>query len=184
MLVTHPLLRRFFNSVYTVPGSVSEATSLQRQNGNGSPFSSQKNAAGGRLEQRIGFDLFFGLTFLIALHGVSAAKVLIILYINYNLATNLKREYVPAATWVFNVGILFANELSEGYRMARIAHAVLPSNNNEWATSLDSYGGLVPRWEVMFNFTVLRLISFNFDYIWSLDQSGSSALEVSLQRSL
>ena len=179
VLTIHPLLRRLFDSIYVFSGGVSGATS-QRQNGGGSPFSREQNAADGRLEQRIAFDLIFGLIFIIALHGVSAAKVLIILYINYSLATNLKRENVSLATWVFNIGILFANELGEGYRMTKIAHVVLFSENNAWAASLDSYGGLLPRWEVLFKITILRLISFNFDYIWSLDQSGSSALEVSL----
>ena len=174
-----PLLRRFFNSVYLSSSGVSGTVS-QRQNGGDSSFGRKQNAGQTRLEQRIAFDLIFGLLFIVALHGISAAKVLIILYINYNLATHLKREHVPIATWVFNVGILFANELCEGYHMAKVAEVFFSSENTQWAATLDSYGGLMPRWEVLFNFTVLRLISFNFDYIWSRDQSGSSGLEVSL----
>lgn len=180
----HPLLRRLFNNVYTPTTTASEPSLSHDRNGNGSPLGRQSHAAEARLNQRTTFDLCFGLVFLIALHGFSAAKVLIILYINYQLATKLKRPYVPVATWVFNIGILFANELAEGYHMARIAGMIFPwqGEGDNWGVRLDAYGGLIPRWEVLFNFTVLRLISFNFDYIWSLDQSGSNSLEVSISK--
>lgn len=48
-----------------------------------------------------------------------------------------------------------------------------------WGAWLDSYGGLVARWEVLFNITILRLISFNLDYYWSIDKRGANGLEVS-----
>ncbi|KAL4758206.1 MBOAT, membrane-bound O-acyltransferase family-domain-containing protein [Aspergillus foveolatus] len=44
-----------------------------------------------------------------------AAKVFLIFHTNFKTATRLPRNYVPAATWVFNVGILFANEFCRGY---------------------------------------------------------------------
>jgi len=47
-----------------------------------------------------------------------------------------------------------------------------------WGQVLDSYGGLIPRWEILFNITVLRLISFNLDYYWSFNFGSSSPLEV------
>jgi hypothetical protein len=50
----------------------------------------------------------------------------------------------------------------------------------EWARGLDSFGGLMPRWEILFKITILRLISFNMDYHWSLDYSAASPIEVSL----
>ena len=178
LLILHPLLRRLFNNVYTVKDGAAGSSSFRVQNGSGSPSDRSQTIANGRSQQRLAFDLIFGLIFLIALHGVSAAKVLIILYINYNLATKLKKEQVPAATWVFNIGILFANELSRGYPLASIFAPISPSEGHNWGETLDTYGGLIPRWEVLFNFTVLRLISFNFDYIWSIDQSSSNPLEV------
>lgn len=49
---------------------------------------------------------------------------------------------------------------------------------SNWGTWLDSHGGLIPRWEILFNITVLRLISFNLDYYWSLDYNSASAIEV------
>ena len=143
------------------------------------------NASDSRLSSRITFDLGFAAVFLIALHGVSAFKILLILSINYQIATALPKQYAGAATWVFNVGILFANELSNGYRFADMASYILPPQTTSagiasWGAWLDSYGGLLPRWEVLFNITVLRLISFNFDYLWSLDRRAGSPVEVIL----
>ena len=122
---------------------------------------------------------------MLALHGISAAKVFTILYVNYQVATALPRQYVPAATWIFNIAILFANELCNGYKFSSIASLILPPETSKaggqsgnWGDWLDSYGGLIPRWEILFNICVLRLISFNFDYYWSLDHKVMSAVEV------
>ena len=102
------------------------------------------------------------------------------------LVTRLKHYYVPTATWTFNIGILFANELCRGYPYAGFARLLQPwsdvaeshSSSSNWGSYLDSYGGLIPRWEILFNITVLRLISFNLDYYWSSGHSNSNALEV------
>lgn len=142
-------------------------------------------AADARLNQRISFDVGFAVVFLAALHGFSMFKILAILYLNYQIAVKLPRAYVPGATWVFNLGVLFANELLHGYHFSAIFGFFLPSTVSEKGTlgrnfghTLDSYGGLIPRWDVLFNFTVLRLISFNLDYYWSLNSRASSPLEV------
>lgn len=141
------------------------------------------------MEQRISFDYKFSFIFLVALHGVSAVKILGILYLNYVIATQLPRKYVPAATWIFNIGTLFANELSEGYRLEKAAKyfAPLPAESpddflHSSAKLIDSFGGIASRWEVLFNLTVLRLISFNLDYYWSLDRRGGSPIEVRFVR--
>ena len=187
-MMLHPLLRIFFDSVYNARITVS---SKIPPNGSDSPGGSASESiiADGRLNQRISFDVGFSILFLIALHGSSAPKVLLILYVNYTLATRLRKEYVPVVTWVFNIGILFANELGKGYPYSDITDVILPwtdsaqastdqDSKGSWGTVLDSYGGLNPRWEILFNVTVLRLISFNFDYIWSLNRGASSPVEV------
>lgn len=171
LLVAHPLLRKLYDSFAKVPRGTTPGQAADRL-----------------MQRRISFDFGFALIFISALHGVSAVKVLLILYANYKLATGLSRTYVPAATWMFNVGILFANELCRGYPLASVAGLLLPSQTTaasnldygqNWATWIDHQGGLIPRWEILFNITVLRLISFNFDYYWSLEQNrGSNALEV------
>lgn len=113
--------------------------------------------------------------------------MLVILWINYQIATTLPKQYVTLSTWAFNIGILFANELCQGYQFANVAAYVLPPQTTSvgnkpegnWGAWLDSYGGLIPRWEILFNITVLRLIAFNLDHLWSLDRRASSPLEVS-----
>jgi len=167
VVVLHPLLRKVYN--HFRPLSTSET--------------SRPEALGeARLRQRVSYDLLFATIFLFVLHGSSAFKVFLIIYINYTLATGLPKQYIPTVTWLFNISVLFANELCNGYPYARIAQGLSfggqPPLN--WGVILDSYGGLVPRWEVLFNLTVLRLISFNLDYYWSLDHRGGSPVEVSL----
>ncbi|KAF4505646.1 hypothetical protein G6O67_007570 [Ophiocordyceps sinensis] len=161
LLVVHPLLRRLWNAVYPVSGPRS---SLGGQ---------------GRLEQRASFDYAFALIFLVALHGVSALKVLLILHLNFQIAKKLPRRYMPAATWAFNIATLFANELCQGYRLRPLAGHFAPADSAlvQWGAWLDGYGGLMSRWEVLFNFSVLRLISFNMDYYWSIDKPNANSLE-------
>lgn len=117
-------------------------------------------------------------------------KVLTILWINYNLATNLPRQYIPAATWGFNIGVLFLNELCDGYKYKDIAavlsgtspyllrNAPIDGSLTAWGAWMDSWSGIMGRWEILFNITVLRLISFNLDYYWSLNYRSSVNMEV------
>lgn len=113
---------------------------------------------------------------------------MVILYLNYKIAKDLPRKYVPAATWIFCIGTLFANEFCGGYPFERIVTFWTTARDGvgqdsiliQWARSLDDFGGLMPRWEVLFKITILRLISFNMDYYWSLDFPATSPIEVSL----
>lgn len=170
LLTFHPLLRQAWNAV--------------------KPINSKKPIGAAHMEQRVSFDYAFAFVFLFALHGVSAFKVFGILYINYQLATKLPRPYVPAATWAFNICTLFANEIFAGYPLRKAAALLSPpelvgadlhtvdSALMEWGRWLDSFGGVVARWEVLFNITVLRLISFNLDYYWSRDKNQAGIFEV------
>ncbi|KAI1418892.1 MBOAT, membrane-bound O-acyltransferase family-domain-containing protein [Xylaria sp. FL1777] len=182
LVVFHPLLRRLYNGV------------VYRVNSGGQASRPTLEEADQRLNQRASFDFGFAIIYLLALHGVSVVKILAILYLNYQVATNLPRKSVPVATWVFNVGILFANELGKGYKFKDIASllwvflsgGLIDESNSSlvnWGRWLDSYGGLMGRWEILFNITVLRLISFNLDYYWSLDRRGYSPIEKQLDPS-
>lgn len=145
----------------------------------------KENSAEGvemRFRQRTSFDFVFALVFLVILHGFSAIKVLVILAGNYAIAKGMPRRYVPVGTWVFNICTLFANEVCSGYRFGYVARLMtgtlgidrknmvvdLPAvvRLGEW---MDGFGGLMGRWEILFNITVLRLVSFSLDYYWSLD---------------
>lgn len=174
LLLFHPLLRKLWNRLYPIPGRRSE----------GGP---------NRLQQRASFDYAWAYIFLFALHGFSAIKIFAIFAANYLIATKLPRRFVPAATWIFNISILFANELCQGYRFRNFFAYISPatptvvddsvqyvdSSLMSFGAWLDRYRGLLARWEVLFNFTILRLVSFNLDYYWSIDKGSSNSLEVS-----
>ncbi|KAL4936103.1 MBOAT, membrane-bound O-acyltransferase family-domain-containing protein, partial [Aspergillus oleicola] len=173
LLVAHPSLRRVYEH-FSRDSSANNVASI--------------TAAGDdRAARRIRFDYYFALIFITALHGISAIKILAILYLNYRIAKGFPRKYVPVATWTFTIGTLFANEFCGGYPLARVVKfwtaadtAGQESVLSQWAQNLDSFGGLMPRWEVLFKITILRLISFNMDYYWSLNFPATSPIEVSL----
>lgn len=179
LILVHPLLRKLYNRI------CGTQETPQRPGVQPSPESAEV-----RMRDRVRFDFGFALVFLVILHGFSAAKVLLILTLNYKIATQLPKRMVPPATWVFNIVILLSNELCNGYKYRNIA--LLLSNTlggdvasgspalvqlGEW---MDSHGGLISRWEILFNLTILRLISYNLDYYWSLDRRSSSPVEKQL----
>ncbi|KAM0485187.1 hypothetical protein ACHAPX_001168 [Trichoderma viride] len=159
LLIFHPLLRKGFESLYNPSARGTRGSS--------------------RLDQRATFDFAFAIIFIVILHGISSFKIIAILAINYQIATKLPRHYVPAATWIFNVGTLFANELTMGYRLQVLANWVGPPWGPlaHWGYWLDNWGGIMKRWDILFNITILRLISFNLDYYWSIDKRHVNTLE-------
>jgi hypothetical protein len=176
LLIAHPILRRMYDFLSTSNLYTSVPTKPQRTGGLTQGLSPAA-AADARLDQRISFDFYFAIVFIIALHGFSSAKVFLILYINYRLSKDLPKDMIPAITWIFNISVLFANEFCGGYPYSSISR-ILTFGFSGWGAWLDSHGGLIPRWEVFFNFTLLRLISFNMDYYWSLNSRGGSPVEV------
>lgn len=180
VLILHPILRRLYESIGSKQSVQSTANGTKA-----SKETSSSRAADARLEIRVRYDLAFAAIFVVALHGVSSLKILTILWLNYQIATALPRKYVGVSTWIFNIGILFANEKGQGYKFAQLASILSPSPAisldkpvSNWGTWIDGYGGLIPRWEILFNITVLRLIAFNFDHLWMQDRGASSPIEV------
>lgn len=112
LLVFHPLLRKLYNLV------------IYRVNSGGQASRPTLEEADQRLNQRASFDFGFAIIYLLALHGISTFKILGILYLNYRIVTTVPRKSVPVATWVFNVGILFANDLGKGYRFKLSPHSL------------------------------------------------------------
>ncbi|KAM5430484.1 glycerol transporter [Microsporum canis] len=176
LLVLHPCLRRVYEHVFPTKLSDAPPTGGKAKDDD-KPEDAIANADA-RLRQRVSFDYGFGIILILALHGISAFKILTILWVNYTIATRLPRAQIPIATWLFNISILFSNELLHGYPLADLARVLSSSNPDSalitWAKWLDGVGGIVPRWEVLFKITVLRLISFNMDYYWSLDYRSIS----------
>ncbi|KZV78840.1 hypothetical protein EXIGLDRAFT_822454 [Exidia glandulosa HHB12029] len=100
----------------------------------------------------------------LGLHGSSAVKVFLILLGNYIVGRSLHTICaLPMATWAFNLAILFASELNDGYRFAALHPSLAP---------LDALKGAYPRWHVTSNFTMLRLVSFNMDWYWAAHRVG------------
>ena len=175
LVVLHPLVRRLYEKALgtSLPHGVS--------NGAAKPETAP-TVADKRLKGRLRFDMCFAVVFIVALHGFSAFKILMIVYMNFVIGRVLPRDLIPAATWMFNIAILFANELSRGFSYTSIAGLISPmyASADDLGKFFDSWGGLIPRWEVLFNITILRLISYNMDYYWSLDSSrAGSPVEVS-----
>ncbi|KAJ5773272.1 Membrane bound O-acyl transferase MBOAT [Penicillium paradoxum] len=174
LLIAHPFARRVYQSY------------MNRSKVETKKPSHAAGAGEAQLEQRMRFDFWFGLVFITALHGVSVLKVLSILYINFRIGKDVPRSYVPAVTWIFNLCTLFANELCGGYPLEKVVKLFAPGTSMsdgsatmlvQWAQSLDDLGGLMPRWEVLFKVTVLRLISFNMDNYWSVEYPAASPIE-------
>jgi hypothetical protein len=178
VLGLHISLRHAY-SLLRSRGAAADKGQAERQS---SSFDGSNAPQGSNLARRMPFDVAFAVVFLIALHGFSALKIALILSANYWLAKALPRHRIPAATWLFNVVVLFANELNHGHPFAALslgaAAAGGASAEAGWGTWMDRHGGLISRWEVFFKVTILRLISFNMDYYWSLASGGHIMVEV------
>ncbi|KAF8438295.1 MBOAT, membrane-bound O-acyltransferase family-domain-containing protein [Terfezia claveryi] len=131
-----------------------------------------------RLSRRINFDLIFSFIFLAFLHGLSIFKLLFILTINYVIAMKYAGTIAnPILTWIFNIGMLFLNEMFQGYRFAHMLPWLAAGEGGGFGHAMDELGGFMPRWEIHFNITMLRLVSFNMDYYWSHHHEGGSVME-------
>ncbi|KAG2185158.1 hypothetical protein INT44_001948 [Umbelopsis vinacea] len=109
------------------------------------------------------FILAAALIYIATTNGTSIFKVLTIATINYGIAKLTKGSYLnPLLTWSWNLLVLFANEWNDGYRFKQIGESF---------AFLDDYRGLTPRWHILFNFVMLRMVSFNMDYYWRNKQS-------------
>ncbi|KAL0335361.1 UNVERIFIED_CONTAM: Flap endonuclease 1 [Sesamum radiatum] len=68
-----------------------------------------------------------------------------------------RTRYFSLLLWIFNLSFLVCNRIYEGYRFS--------SFGDRWAY-LDNFRGTF-RWHICFNFVVLRMISFGYDYHWA-----------------
>ncbi|KAI5122746.1 hypothetical protein M0805_009831 [Coniferiporia weirii] len=113
----------------------------------------------GMLLHQLPFIFVFSMLFLLGLHGANALKIFFILCLNYTIGKFFKSsKLTPILTWVFNMGVLFAIERNSGYRFSSLSSSL---------AFLDSMQGAYPRWYIPFNFTMLRLVSFNMDFYWA-----------------
>ncbi|CAO1624089.1 unnamed protein product [Sympodiomycopsis kandeliae] len=108
--------------------------------------------------KRKGFLLGSAIVFVLALHGANTLKLILVLLANYLIAKVFAgRSYLaPLLIWSFNITTLAVVHWNDGFPWSHIVLA--------W---LDDYNGLLPRWQINFNITMLRLISFSMDLHWS-----------------
>lgn len=113
--------------------------------------------------QRTKFDFVFGLVYLIALHGTNVIKIAFHVLVMFVLATKLpNKKAARISIWVYGVLSLFMNE--------RI---------NNWNFNIDAidhgFHGIISRWDVFYNFTLLRMLSFGLDFLEHTDSTKAEA---------
>lgn len=108
------------------------------------------------------FDFVFGVVFLLGAHGVNSIKVAVHVFISYFIAKYVSnRKLALALTWIYGLSTLFINDR---FHNSKVGLSFIDQG----------FTGIVDRWDVFFNFTVLRMISFNYDYIENLSQQHES----------
>ncbi|QLL30336.1 hypothetical protein HG536_0A01530 [Torulaspora globosa] len=112
---------------------------------------------------KLSFDFGFGLCFLYAAHGVNSVRILLHMLVMYSIAHLLKneRKLATVLSWTYGIGTLFINDKFRNYPF---------SNFISCLSFLDTgYKGIIHRWDVFFNFTLLRMLSYNMDFLerWS-----------------
>ncbi|EOY11796.1 hypothetical protein SCA6_003404 [Theobroma cacao] len=106
--------------------------------------------------------LFLSLIYLSYLHGACVVFILLIASANFLLVKIFaKAKYFPLVLWTFNLFFLFCNRVYQGYSFSKFGQ--------RW-TYLDNFRGTF-RWHICFNFVVLRMISFGYDYHWAHQDS-------------
>ncbi|KAJ9180402.1 hypothetical protein P3X46_008651 [Hevea brasiliensis] len=102
--------------------------------------------------------LVISLVYLSYLHGACTVFILSIASVNFLLVKIFARTtYFSFLLWVFNIFFLLCNRVYEGYSFATFGQ--------RWAY-LDNFRGTF-RWHICFNFVILRMISFGYDYHWA-----------------
>ncbi|KAF3964701.1 hypothetical protein CMV_011048 [Castanea mollissima] len=116
--------------------------------------------------------LFISFIYLTYLHGACIVFILAIALLNYLLVKiSARKKYFLLVLWSFNIFFLICNRVYEGYSFSIIGQ--------QWAY-LDNFRGTF-RWHICFNFVVLRMISFGYDYHWA-DQDSRFDQEKHVQR--
>ncbi|GBG73646.1 hypothetical protein CBR_g16989 [Chara braunii] len=97
---------------------------------------------------------------LLYMHGACIVFVFLFAGLNFALVKACAgNRWYPPVLWVFNCALLLSSRLHNGYSFALML-------GSEFAY-LDGYRGGF-RWEICYNFLMLRMISFGMDFHWSL----------------
>lgn len=124
------------------------------------------------LSKRTQFDFGFGLLFLFGAHGFNFFKISIHIGINYCIGKYIKSQKAAYyLTWIYGILSLFLND---NYR------------NFKFGVHFIDFGfkGIIERWDVFYNFTLLRMLSFNLDYLERQNAILTSKKEIKSQDQL
>ncbi|KAK6455380.1 glycerol transporter [Scheffersomyces xylosifermentans] len=106
-----------------------------------------------RIPKRSYFDFGFGVIFLFAIHGVNSFRISIHLTVNYLIGKYVKSPKVALwATWAYGLSTLFINH---HFRTVPFGIDIIDHG----------FKGIVERWDVFYNITLLRMLSFNLDFL-------------------
>lgn len=123
--------------------------------------------------KRTYFDLIFGIIFLIGAHGINVFKILFHLIINYLIGKYIKNYKLAIwCTWIYGIFSLFFNEW---FGDSSFGLSIFTKESGY-------YTGIIPRWDVFYNFTLLRMLSFNLDYIERERKLGNNDGQLNLNK--
>ncbi|XP_008456245.1 membrane-bound O-acyltransferase gup1 isoform X1 [Cucumis melo] len=106
--------------------------------------------------------LIISFTYLLYLHEACVIFIISIASLNFLIVKIFARtKFFLYLLWTFNLYFLLSNRVYEGYSFSTIGL--------RWSY-LDNFRGTF-RWQICFNFVVLRMISFGYDYHWAYDHS-------------
>ncbi|KAG7022343.1 SPAC24H6.01c [Cucurbita argyrosperma subsp. argyrosperma] len=106
--------------------------------------------------------LILSFTYLFYLHQACIIFIISIASLNFLLVKVFARtKFFLYLLWTFNLFFLLSNRVFEGYSFSAIGL--------RWSY-MDNFRGTF-RWHICFNFVVLRMISFGYDYHWAHDHS-------------
>ncbi|CEP07705.1 hypothetical protein [Parasitella parasitica] len=112
------------------------------------------------IQSNLHFSLIISLLTVFLFHGSSTLKIIFIITTSFSIGRYCKGSKLnPILTWTFNLLVLFINEYYDGYRFSHMF--------GQNFQRLDDWEGFQARWHILFNFAMLRLISFNMDYYWA-----------------
>lgn len=99
------------------------------------------------------FDAFFGALYVFGLHGFNVVRILVHVVVMYVLATRVRStRAAKTCLWTYGVLTLFFNDWARHWPLPLL------------------FTGLIPRWDVFYNFTLLRMLSFALDYLERRDE--------------
>lgn len=108
---------------------------------------------------KLQFDFGFGLFFLFVAHGVNSIRVLAHVMIMFAISHIFRgqKRIATILLWVYGISSLFVNDKYRKYPFGDILSILSPLDS--------SFVGIIARWDVFFNFTLLRMLSYNIDYL-------------------